>query len=123
MTTNRSLFPAVDHRPSPSPPRSRGKFGLATLTLALILAGCGRPPQLGEDKEVFKAVDALYTAIGLRDTAQVDRCATDLKARREAGTLPVSAADSLESIITEAKGGGWEAAQVRLSTFMEGQTR
>ncbi|MHC5537489.1 hypothetical protein ACYOEI_04560 [Singulisphaera rosea] len=110
----------ADESTSESFPRTR-RIRLI-LAVALITTGCGQP-QIGDSKEAFKTVDALYTAVGLRDVSRVDRCASTLKAQREAGTLPASAADSLESIITEAKGGGWEAAQARLATFMEGQAR
>jgi hypothetical protein len=98
-------------------------LGLSSWALALSLFGCGRPPQIGENKEVYKAVDALYTAVGLRDTKLVEQCAARLKDLLAAGTLPAGVSKSLESIIAEAKGGKWESSQIRLSKFMEGQRR
>src|SRR5260370_42065447 len=97
--------------------------GLTAALLALVPVGCGGPPQIGADKETFKAVDALYTAVGLRDARLVDQCQEKLKTLRGAGKIPEDAARALESIIVEAKGGKWEPAQERLSKFMEGQRR
>lgn len=97
---------------------------LAILSLALPLAaGCGRPPQLGGDEQSFKAVDALYTAVGLRDPALVDRSAAALARLRAEGKLPDAAGATLDRIIAEGKGGRWESAQDRLGRFMEGQRR
>jgi hypothetical protein len=84
--------------------------------------GCG-PPQIGANKEAFKTVDALYTAVGLRDTKLIDQCETKLKGLHEAGALPAAAWTSLDSIIAEAKEGKWEQSMERLSALMEGQRR
>jgi hypothetical protein len=94
-----------------------------TWSSLLILAsgGCGGPPQIGANKEAFKTVDALYTAVGLRDTQLVARCEEKLNGLRDAGSLPAGASRSLDSIIAEAKGGRWERSMERLSDFMEGQ--
>jgi hypothetical protein len=96
---------------------------LAPSLLLLALGGCGGPPQIGADKESFQAVDALYTAVGLRDVKLVDQCRAKLDGLRQAGKLPGGASRSLESIIVDAKEGKWEAAQGRLDRFMEGQRR
>ena len=100
--------------------RRRGPWSLLFL---LLIAGCGRPPQLGADEASFKAVDALYTAVGLRDVAALDRSAATLDGLRAAGKLPDAAADALTRVVAEAKSGAWESAQTRLGTFMEGQRR
>jgi len=46
-----------------------------------------------------------------------------LGALGETKELPAEAAETLTSIIAEAKEGAWEPAQLRLSRFMEGQYR
>jgi hypothetical protein len=102
---------------------NRAIAGFTSALLALVPVGCGGPPQIGADRDTFKAVDALYTAVGLRDPRLVDQCAEKLKTLRDAGKIPEDASRSLESIIAEAKGGKWEPAQERLSNFMEGQHR
>jgi hypothetical protein len=91
--------------------------------LVLTLGGCGGPPQIGADQDTFKAVDALNTAVGLRDPKLVDQCETKLKGLRDAGKIPETASKSLDSIIAEAKGGKWEPAQERLGRSLEGQRR
>jgi hypothetical protein len=89
--------------------------------LVLLLGGCGGPPQIGADRETFKTVDALYTAIGLRDAARVEQVGAKLKSLHDAGKLPDGAYRTLESIIEESREQKWEPALARLSRFMEGQ--
>jgi hypothetical protein len=89
--------------------------------LALALGGCGGPPQIGGDRDAFKAVDALYTAVSLRDPGLLGRCEATLQDLRAKDKLPESAGKSLEAIVAEARAGGWEAAQANLGDFMRGQ--
>ena len=86
-------------------------------------AGCGGPAQIGADPEAFKAVDALYTAVSLREPDRVDRCMATLASLRDAGKLDRGPWEDLEGIAAEAKSGSWEPAQSRLARFMRGQTR
>lgn len=100
---------------------SRTRFSIvALLVLLLAWAGCG-PPQLGADREAFKQVDALFTAVSLRDPGQLDRAESGLQSLRTAGKLPDAAADRLAAIVAEARAGRWEPAQEQLRAFMEGQ--
>src|SRR5690349_15681188 len=101
--------------------KKRKYLGIAAFA-AWLAAGCG-PPQIGMDREAFKAVDALYTAVSLRDPALVDRCDKSLDALHDAGKLPDSAHVALESMIRDAKAGGWDGAISRLNDFMLGQRR
>lgn len=94
-----------------------------TILLALAIVGCGSPAQIGPDPEVFKTVDALYTAVSLRDPELVDPCLERLKEHRDAGKLPEDALLALEAMIEQGKGGAWENAQTRLARFMQGQQR
>ena len=96
---------------------------LAASLLGLALGGCRGSPQIGTDRDTFKAVDALYTAVGLRDARLVDQCEVKLKGCRDRGKIQESASRFLDSIIAEAKGGKWEGALEHLSKFMEGQRR
>jgi hypothetical protein len=96
---------------------------LAAAFLALAVGGCGGPAQIGGDEASFKAVDALYTAVSLREVKLVDQCQATLKELLDAGSLGADASQTLEVIIVEAKGGAWEDAQTRLARFMEGQRR
>ena len=99
------------------------KTRVPIVLLVLAVAGCGRPAQIGADPEVFKTVDALYTAVSLRDPKLVDPCLATLKSLHDAGKLPGDALSTLEGMIEEAKGGAWEDAQTRLARFMQGQRR
>jgi hypothetical protein len=100
------------------------KFRNVLLMSFLALAvGCGGPPQLGPDREAFKAVDALYTAVSLRDAGLVAGCAGEFRRLREAGQLPVAAARELEMIVDQTGQGDWETARERLGHFMKGQRR
>ncbi len=91
--------------------------------LAALAVGCGGPPQMGPDPETFKAVDALFTAVSLRETPLVDRCEAQLRELQSSGKLPEPASKELAAICEEARGGRWEPAQVRLREFMKGQRR
>jgi len=97
-----------------------------TFVVAVLLAGlsgCGGPPQLGQNEASFKAVDALYTAVSLRDLRLLDRCKKSLEDLRANETLTPAASKSLQAIIAQAEAGKWETAQGRLGDFMRGQRR
>ncbi|WP_406697506.1 hypothetical protein V5E97_01480 [Singulisphaera sp. Ch08] len=91
--------------------------------LVLAFSGCGRPPQIGEDRAAFKAVDALYTAVSLRDPKLLDQCEGELRSLQAKGGLSEAAGGVLGTIITKAKEGEWETSQSRLGDFMRGQRR
>lgn len=90
--------------------------------LLLLWAGCS-PPQLGDDKASFKAVDALYTAVSLREIEPLNRCEQVLHDLRSQGNLSAAAGDSLDAIVATARAGRWEEAQRNLGSFMRGQRR
>jgi hypothetical protein len=90
--------------------------------IALTIGGCG-PPQIGADKNSFKTVDALYTAVSLRDHKLLDQCEKTLRDLEAKGKLPEAAGKSLEAIVSEARAEKWEIAQSRLGDFMRGQRR
>jgi hypothetical protein len=96
---------------------------VSVLAGALIIGGCGSQPQIGPDREAFKSVDALYTAISLRDPGLLDRCAARLGELAASGKLPEPAHRSLGEIIAEARSGRWEPSQEQLARFMEAQRR
>ncbi len=102
--------------------RSATFMWIASL-LAIGLVGCWGEHQIGPSKETFRTVDALYTAVGLRDLRLVQQSENKLKSLRDDDQIPTEAADTLFAIVAEAKAGSWEPAQLRLSQFMEGQRR
>ncbi len=97
-------------------------------TTAILLAapllgfGCGEA-QIGADPATFKAVDALYTAVSLREPARVDHCLATLASLHESGHLGREPLDAMSGIAAEAKSGAWEESQSRLARFMRGQAR
>ena len=95
----------------------------AAASVALAVMYFNRPPQMGPDEDVFNTVDALYTAVRLKDAAKVGQCEERLRAYREAGKLPKESATYLDRVIAQARGGRWEAATERLYEFMLAQRR
>jgi hypothetical protein len=95
-------------------------------TVAAVAGSCfwwTRPPQMGADAEVFRTVDALYTAVTARDEKLLQQCERRLGRLREAGKLPREAADYLDAIIATARQGRWQPAAERLYDFMIAQRR
>ena len=78
---------------------------------------------MGPDEDVFKTVDALFTAVTARDEKLLARSEQRLRASREAGKLPADASDYLDGIVQTARAGRWEAAAERLYGFMKAQRR
>jgi hypothetical protein len=104
-------------------PRRR-MSAVSTLVLVLSLfVGCGRAPSMGLDKETFVTVDALFSAVCLKDEKQLDRNAGTLNKLHDDGRLPEAAHKALAAIISEAKSGGWEDAAETLREFMLDQTK
>ncbi len=105
----------------------RGLVGAGTVCAAIFVAYTlfwyGAPPQMGDDEEVSKAVDALFTAVSARNERLLEDCEGRLGTLREAGDLPIAAADFLDDIINEARDGRWRPAAERLYDFMRAQRR
>jgi len=80
-------------------------------------------PQIGTEEHVFQTVDALFTALNSRDSKRLADCEQRLHDYQEDGSLPDAAANSLESIIRQARSGQWEPSAHRLYDFMLAQRR
>lgn len=98
-------------------------LGLGAVLAVVALVAWNRTPQLGTDEEVFRTVDALFTAVTARDEKLLSQCEQRLKAHRAAGKLPADAGDSLDRIVAKARSGSWEVAAERLYDFMKSQKR
>ena len=99
-------------------------LGVVAATRAIVLfLNLGSPPQMGADEEVFRTVDALFTAVTGRNEKQLAQCEQRLKGYSEAGRLPPKAARSLDGIIATARTGRWQPAAERLYDFMKVQKR
>jgi hypothetical protein len=100
-----------------------GVAGLAVLLVGFFVWCWSRPPQMGADAEVFKTVDALFTAVTARDEKLLGQCAQRLTVLKDAGKLPADASDYLDGIIARARDGRWQSAAERLYGFMQAQRR
>ena len=98
--------------------------GLAAIAVLLVaLHYFTQPPQMGVDDDVFKTVDALYTAVRMKDEVKLGQCEKRLHSHRDAGKLPESPAAFLDGIIAKARAGKWDSATERLYDFMLAQRR
>jgi hypothetical protein len=91
--------------------------------VVLLLVSLRRPPQMGADEEVFRGVDALFTAVTARDEQLLARCEQRLHAFRDAGKIPPEASAYLDDVIARARRGRWQSAAERLYDFMKAQRR
>ena len=99
--------------------------GVAGLLIGggLLLWWWSRPPQMGSDEDVTKAVDALFTAVTAHDEKLLGQCEQQLRGYRDGGRLPANASAYLDGIIATARSGHWDAGAERLYDFVRAQRR
>jgi len=98
---------------------------VAAVAIVAVIGFCyfRTPPQMGADAEVFRTVDALYTAVTARDEKLLAQCETRLKSLKQGGKLPDGASSYLDGVIATARQGQWRPAAERLYDFMKAQRR
>jgi hypothetical protein len=96
---------------------------LAVLIIASVWLGRRAQPQLLSSDDVFKTVDALFTAVTAHNEKQLAECEQRLKRYKDAGELPDPAWKRLQGVIAKSRGGQWESAAQSLYDFMLGQRR
>jgi len=96
---------------------------VAIVGVAIAVSYFNRAPQMGPDEDVFRTVDALYTAVRMNDAARVADCEKRLGDYRHAGKLPKGAADALARVIAKTRDGRWDSAAESLYEFMLAQRR
>ena len=104
---------------------------LATILIAIVSFVCAAAvyqylrtsPQIGPNEEVFKTVDALFTALTTKDLQRLSDCESRLQADLESGALPSAAAKNLDGIIQRARAGKWDASADTLYQFILDQRR
>src|SRR5438309_296095 len=98
-----------------------GALGVAVLLVAAGFFWFRGTPQIGADKDAFRTVDALFTALTARDERLLGDCEKRLTALKNAGKLPADAANYLDGIVQRARAGDWQSAAERLYDFMRAQ--
>jgi hypothetical protein len=109
-------------QPASGRPLAIGLCCLLTLAgIALFVHWYWPQPQLDADDEVFKTVDALFTALTSQDADRLEDCEQRLDGYRDDDRLPPAAAKVLDTVIQQAHAGDWEPAAHRLYDFMLAQ--
>lgn len=80
-------------------------------------------PQMGPDPVLFKAVDALYSAVRNKDLPRINACEKQLALSRENGTLPGPSFQVLMDIIRKTREDQWQSASESLYYYMLAQHR
>lgn len=100
---------AFDHR-TPSRSRRFGNSGVGWVAGTLIvLAGCGRPPQIAEANRSI--VLALATATSAENPEWLERCAAEVAEAHARGTLTAAEDRAFNAILDHARSGRWEPAR------------
>ena len=94
---------------------------VAALILVMIVWRMLPPPQMKTDEEVFKTVDALFTAVTSRDMARLDECEQRLRTYQTEGRTSPAVASRLDAIVKQARNREWEPAAKKLYTCIMGQ--
>ncbi|HEX3726668.1 MAG TPA: hypothetical protein VHV08_10515, partial [Pirellulales bacterium] len=92
------------------------------LAVCLIAAGCGRPPQLG-DEQCLKVADALWTAVTAKNVALLDRTGNQIDSLHAERKLSDDGRDALAEIVATARDGEWLKAQATLKSLLRAQRR
>jgi len=107
--------------------RTKISFCAVGIVVALIAlrgwASFRSQPQLSASEDVFKTVDALFTAITAHDQSRLTACEQQLETLKTAGQIPAAAAKRLATMIGTAGAGQWDAAARQLYSFIQAQRR
>jgi hypothetical protein len=113
--------------PIPTEPRltatnglqARGHKSRTTLLvwLALLLTGCSEPSV--RELKNRRELEALLTAISLRNQKELDKDIRRIEARHAAGELTDGSYDDLREIIKKAQGGDWSGAEKQAYAMRE----
>lgn len=95
----------------------------ALITCVVIVCGCGTPPQVVDDPECFKAVDALWTSLTAKRPDLLEKSSAELVRLRDAGKLSPAGWRALEPIVAGGRAAKWTDAARDLNDFIRGQRR
>jgi hypothetical protein len=79
------------------------------LVLVLTASGCRGPTQ--EDRDNRRLLDAILTAITLKNARLLEDNAKRAQARHEAGQLTDEEYEGMAAVINKARGGDWSGAE------------
>ena len=82
---------------------------LGRLALALVATGCGEPSV--RELKNRRELEALLTAISLRNQKELDRDIQRIEDRHASGELSDASYKDLREIIKKAQGGDWAGAE------------
>jgi len=91
---------------------------LATVTLALLVVGCGPPQAAPQNRQL---ITSLRTAISAQNPQWLEKNAEILEERRAAGNVSDDVYEAFQAIIDEAKAGKWDDAEQGAIAFQEAQ--
>jgi hypothetical protein len=106
--------------------RIKAVLGCIVIVIAALMAVFvvrQQPAQLPPNDEVFRTVDALFTAITAHDERRIADCGKRLQGFEASGAIPKRASVQLERVIEITHAGDYQSAAKRLYYFMEGQKR
>jgi hypothetical protein len=98
--------------------RSRKGRPLVIAGLILALAGCSSEPSQRELKNRGE-LEALLTAISLKNKPELERDAGRIEARHTSGELSDAPYRTLQEILKKARDGDWTAAEKQAYAFRE----
>jgi len=85
------------------------RLALAALGLAVLIPGCRGPTQ--EERDNRRALDALLTAITMKNSRLLEESAKRAKARHDAGQLTDEQYQGMELFTSKARRGDWAGAE------------
>jgi hypothetical protein len=89
-----------------------------SLIAATVLAGCSAEPSERELKN-RRELEALLTAVSLKNKKELDRDARRIEDRHASGELSEAPYRTLQEIISKAQAGDWRAAEEQAYEFRE----
>jgi hypothetical protein len=88
---------------------------LRTVVLALLVAGCGGPTENTRDNR--RLMDAILTAVTIRNSDELTKDKKLLETRHEEGDLSEKTLSAILEIIEKAEAGEWVTAERQLYDF------
>jgi hypothetical protein len=110
----------IEQRPSSRPSLDTYRHWIRSrllIGLGLMLSGCGEPSQ--RELKNRGELEALLTAVSLKNSKELEKDAKRIDDRHHAGELSDSSFQSLNEIIGKARSGDWAEAEKKAYHFRE----